>query len=118
MDKFPVRVFKNNKGGNFPGQAVNIIGTIWNATWASNGAPVKWNEGPFVASYRGFGVNACPTQGFNDPKCRNSKYFWNARKYWSLDSSQNKLYQAIRRKYMFYDYCSQPHNPFPKECHP
>lgn len=117
MDDKPLRVFKNNEGGSFPGQAVSVTGTIWNGTWASNGAPVKWNEGPFVASYKGFGMNACPTQSSNDPKCMDLMYWWNEPKYWSLDSLQNKIYQDIRRHYMIYDYCSKPHNPYP-ECHP
>ncbi|XP_028779536.1 xyloglucan endotransglucosylase/hydrolase protein 3-like [Neltuma alba] len=114
VDGKPFRVFEN-KGGSFPRQAVSIIGTIWNGTWASNGAPVNWNDGPFVASYRGFGVTACPTHSIDDPQCKDSSnYWWNAPKYASLDPLQKKLYHEVRSKYMVYDYCA--HNPIP-ECH-
>lgn len=93
MDEIPVRVFKNTteKGGSFPTQAMNIIGSIWNSTWASGGAPVNWSDAPFVANYRGFGINGCQTNTKSDPQCNDaSKFWWNAEKYWSLDAAQMK----------------------------
>ncbi|XP_054801194.1 xyloglucan endotransglucosylase/hydrolase protein 3-like [Prosopis cineraria] len=71
VDGMPVRAFRNN-GGSFPMRALSIIGTIWNGSWASIGAPVNWNDGPLLASYRGFGITACPTQSPNDPQCNDS----------------------------------------------
>ncbi|KAI9072945.1 hypothetical protein K1719_045074 [Acacia pycnantha] len=116
VDNNPVRVFKNN-GGSFPRQAVSVIGTIWNGTWASDGALVNWNEGPFAAYYTGFGVNACPTQSINGPHCSydSTNYWWDAPKYWSLNPDQKKLYHYVRSKYMVYDYCSK--HPTIPECH-
>lgn len=81
MDDTPVRVFKNNVkiGVPYPTKPMHIECTIWNGTWASHGKPVDWSQGPFVASYKGFGVDGCPIQSSDpDQECfstTNSRYF-------------------------------------------
>ncbi|KAF7831780.1 xyloglucan endotransglucosylase/hydrolase protein 2-like [Senna tora] len=49
-------------GGEYPTKAMTSFGRLWNGTWASGGADVDWNAGPFVAEYRGFGIYECQTQ--------------------------------------------------------
>lgn len=44
----PQRVFKNttNYGGKYPTQAMKVIGSLWNGTWASRGGvDVNWKFG-------------------------------------------------------------------------
>lgn len=121
MDDTPVRVFKNNVkiGVPYPTKPMNIECTIWNGTWASHGKPVDWSQGPFVAPYKGFGVDGCPTQSSDpDQECfstTNSQYFWNQKQFWALNATQQAAYEAMRKNHLAYDYC-QKQIPQPPEC--
>jgi len=115
VDDTPIRVFKNttNKGGRYPTQAMKIIASIWNDTWASNGVPVNWKDAPFEAHYRGFGIDACQAQStINTQECKSPKYWWNGEKFWELNPQKKQAYKNVRNKYLIYDYCAkQSHSP-------
>ncbi|CAJ2638047.1 xyloglucan endotransglucosylase/hydrolase protein 2-like [Trifolium pratense] len=114
VDNTPIRVFKNtrNKGGMYPTKAMKILATIWNSTWAGNGAPVNWKDGPFEAHYREFGINACQVQTTNIEECNSSRYWWNGAKFWELNTLQKQVYKNVRRKYLIYDFCTKmPRSP-------
>lgn len=113
VDNIPIRVFKNNtdKGGSYPTQAMKIYATIWSSPWGSGGVPINWNEAPFEAHYRGFGINACQSQNPNIEQCNSFRYWWNTENYWELNFDQKQAYNNVRSKYLIYDYCTkQPEN--------
>ncbi|KAI4331907.1 hypothetical protein L6164_016855 [Bauhinia variegata] len=114
VDRIPIRVFKNatKYGGAYPTKAMNIFATIWTGTWASHGMPVNWTDAPFEAHYRGFDITACNTHDNNEQDClSNSKFWWNQKQYWSLNSDQQEAYENVRSKYLYYDYCTKPNYP-------
>jgi xyloglucan:xyloglucosyl transferase len=117
VDGTPVRVFKNttDKGGSYPTKAMKIYATIWTSPWSSGGVPINWNDAPFKAHYRSFGINACQAQSTNIQPCNSSKYWWNAKKFWKLNPLQKQAYNNFWNNYLVYDYCAkQSQNP---ECH-
>ncbi|KAL3619454.1 hypothetical protein CASFOL_037024 [Castilleja foliolosa] len=98
IDNIPVRVFKNNlyRGIQYPNKAMHVEASIWNADWAGT---VDWSKAPFVASYSGFGFDAC---NGDFAQCNSDKYYWNK---WELNGAQKKQMAEYRKKYMVYDYC-------------
>ncbi|XP_073127477.1 xyloglucan endotransglucosylase/hydrolase protein 2-like [Henckelia pumila] len=106
VDGIPIRVYHNFKaqiGANYPSQQMHVESSIWNMTdWLG---PVDWSQGPFVAEYRGFGLDACVHQPSDPQDCHSSKYYWNDPKYWQLTPQQNKLLKYVRRNHLVYDYC-------------
>jgi len=114
VDNIPIRVFKNttDKGSSYPTQAMKIYATIWSSPWGSGGVPINWNEAPFEAHYRGFGINACQSQSPNIEQCNSFRYWWNTENYWELNFDQKQAYNNVRSKYLIYDYCAkQPESP-------
>ncbi|XP_004494960.1 putative xyloglucan endotransglucosylase/hydrolase protein 1 [Cicer arietinum] len=112
VDNIPIRVFKNTtqKGGKFPTQAMKILATIWSGTWASHGVPANWNDAPFEANYIGFRVNACQVP--SNQQCDSSMFWWNAHKFWDLNSRQKQALNNVRTQFLLYDYCTKSfHNP-------
>ncbi|KAK7258962.1 hypothetical protein RIF29_24555 [Crotalaria pallida] len=112
VDNTPIRVFKNttSKGGHYPTLGMQIVATIWTSPWASNGTKVNWNDAPFEAHYRGFNINGCQVQnGISNQECNwsNSNYWWNEKKFWSLNPSQQRAYNNVRSKYLNYDWCTK-----------
>ncbi|KAK2450727.1 putative xyloglucan endotransglucosylase/hydrolase protein [Trifolium repens] len=109
VDNIPIRVFKNTKkkGGSYPTQekAMKIYATIWTSPWGSGGAPINWNDAPFEAHYRNFGINGCQVQSINMPPCNSYKYWWNDAKFWDLNPLQKQAYNNVRSNYLVYDYC-------------
>ncbi|CAK9159181.1 unnamed protein product [Ilex paraguariensis] len=127
VDNIPIRVFKNNTniGVSYPSQPMQIEASLWNGdSWATDGGNTKinWSHAPFKAYFQGFNVNGCPSINHNYysniQHCSSSKYWWNTRNYWKLDSNQQRAYEAVRTKYMNYDYCGdRPRYPTPPpEC--
>jgi xyloglucan:xyloglucosyl transferase len=116
VDNIPIRVFKNtrNNGGMYPTQAMKIMATIWNSTWAANGAPVNWNDAPFEAHYREFSINACQAQPTNVQECNSPRYWCNAAKFWELNLLEKQFYKNVRSKYLIYDFCTKM--PLSPEC--
>ncbi|CAI8606141.1 unnamed protein product [Vicia faba] len=115
VDEIPIRVFKNttNKGGSYFTKAMKIDATIWTSPWGSGGIPINWNDAPFQAHYKGFGINGCQTQSIstNITQCNSSRYWWNHEKFWELNYQQIQAYKNVRDKYLIYDYCAkQPQN--------
>ncbi|CAI9757783.1 unnamed protein product [Fraxinus pennsylvanica] len=106
VDGKPIRVFKNNKriGANYLTNPMHIETSLWNATWAGN---VDWSQEPFIANYRGFEIEGCIYDNSNPNKCYSQTYYWNAEKYLQLSPTQRRIYEVLRKKYMFYDYCTQ-----------
>ncbi|KAM1276965.1 hypothetical protein ACFX13_030119 [Malus domestica] len=117
VDGTPIRVLKNGPSieGIFPTKPMEIQGTIWNATWGSQGKAVNRGEGPFHAYYQGFGVDGCLTKLNNPQECYGLNYEWNRKELWALNQHQQKAYEHVRRKYLTYDYCTKTSSPTP-EC--
>eukprot|EP00250_Pteridium_aquilinum_P005634 c15700_g1_i1 orf=463-1356(-) len=120
VDDVPIRVFKNIEKEGVPylnSQAMGIYSSIWNGDeWATQGGRVKidWADAPFVASYRGFNVDACE-QG--QSQCPGSSW-WSQDPYTSLSPSQLSNLQKVKQNYMVYDYCldSSRYPTTPIEC--
>ncbi|KGN43558.1 xyloglucan endotransglucosylase/hydrolase protein 9 [Cucumis sativus] len=124
VDETPVRVHTNmeDKGVPFPGdQSMGVYSSIWNADdWATQGGRVKtdWSHSPFVASYKGFEINACEcpsaTGGVanNTPCCNGSgandgkKFWWDEPVLSELNVHQSHQLLWVRANHMIYDYCT------------
>ncbi|KAF1895853.1 hypothetical protein Lal_00037970 [Lupinus albus] len=111
VDETPIRVFKNKSriGVNYPSQQMHIKCSIW------NGEPC-WREAPFMAKFQGFNIHGC--QYYNKPNkaaCYSPHLWWNQNMYWELNSHQQRAYEDVRNKYLFYDYCSD-RGMLQKEC--
>ncbi|XP_073277096.1 xyloglucan endotransglucosylase/hydrolase protein 3-like [Primulina huaijiensis] len=114
VDKIPIRVYHNLKarlGVNYPSHPMHVETSIWNFTsWLG---PVDWSQAPFVAEYRGFGVEACVHDSSDPRGCHSPKYYWNAPKYWKLSPiQQNFLKEHVRKNHMVYDYCADKNKHF------
>ncbi|KAK6145103.1 hypothetical protein DH2020_021923 [Rehmannia glutinosa] len=125
VDNIPIRVFKNNTkiGVMYPKQAMQIEGSLWDGSdWATDGGQTKvnWSAAPFHAHFQDFNVDAGPLKTSNNinENCYASDYWWNQKKYWTLDHNQQKEYEKVRAKYMNYDYCDdrERHPTTPPEC--
>lgn len=120
VDETPVRVHSNleHKGIPFPkDQAMGVYSSIWNADdWATQGGLVKtdWTQAPFVASYKGFDINACPCPDEvaavdNQKRCSsagNKRYWWDEPTVSELNVHQSHQLVWVRANHMVYDYCS------------
>ncbi|XP_050384067.1 xyloglucan endotransglucosylase protein 6 [Argentina anserina] len=120
VDETPIRVHTNmeSKGVPFPkDQAMGVYSSIWNADdWATQGGRVKtdWSHGPFVASYKGFNINACECPvavagADNAKKCSSGgdkKYWWDEPVLSELNVHQNHQLVWVKNHHMVYDYCT------------
>ncbi|KAG0608009.1 hypothetical protein M758_8G071000, partial [Ceratodon purpureus] len=117
VEGVPVRVFRNNEalGVPFPNnQAVGIYASLWDGSaWATQGGtvPLDWDAAPFVASFQGFGVDACQvisnTSDSDVASCKaSSGNWWNTESYQDLNKDQIGKLRDIRSKYVVYDYCT------------
>ncbi|CAI9090341.1 OLC1v1025092C1 [Oldenlandia corymbosa var. corymbosa] len=120
VDDTPVRVHSNLEhiGIPFPkDQAMGVYSSIWNADdWATQGGRVKtdWSHAPFIASYKGFQIDACECPATlaasdNVKKCSSSnekKYWWDEPTLGELNLHQNHQLIWVRANHMIYDYCS------------
>ncbi|CAL0324366.1 unnamed protein product [Lupinus luteus] len=105
VDNTPIRVYKNNQrlGVNYPTIPMFLEGTIWNGeAWASGGRKIDWSKAPFKMQYQGFKINGCES---GNKKC-DSEAWWNKRKYWDLTPREKTLYENVKKKFVYYDYCS------------
>ncbi|KAM7269898.1 hypothetical protein ACFE04_029112 [Oxalis oulophora] len=120
VDETPIRVMTNmeRKGVPFPkDQPMGVYSSIWNADdWATRGGLVKtdWSHAPFVATYKGFEIDACECPFSlaaveSAKKCSSNaeKMFW-----WDQPAmSELSLHQShqlawVRANHMVYDYCA------------
>ncbi|XP_048425281.1 putative xyloglucan endotransglucosylase/hydrolase protein 1 [Pyrus x bretschneideri] len=117
VDGTPIRVLKYGPSieGIFPTKPMEIQGTIWNATWGSQGKAVNWGVGPFHAYYQGFGVDGCSAKLNNPRECYSLRYEWNRKEFWELNQHQQNAYEHVRRKYLTYDCYTKTSSPTP-EC--
>ncbi|CAL0302781.1 unnamed protein product [Lupinus luteus] len=119
VDDTPIRVFKNksNIGVNYPSQQMHITCSIWNGEpWASNVKRINWRQAPFMAQFQGFNIHGC--QYYNKPNkaaCYSPHLWWNHNRFWELNLQQQRAYEDVRKKYLFYDYCSD-RGMLHKEC--
>lgn len=107
----PIRVFKNTKiPGHYPSQPMKVTASIWNGdSWATDGgrAKIDWSQAPFKAHFEDFNINGCPCDVNNNIEhCSSSKYWWNSRRFWNLNAVEQKLYEYVKKNYLYYDYCS------------
>ena len=118
MDDVPIRVFKNSKdlGVRFPfNQPMKLYSSLWNADdWATRGGLEKtdWSKAPFVASYKGFQIDACETS-VNARFCKTQgKRWWDQKEFRDLDARQYTRLRWVRQRYTIYNYCTD-HVRFP-----
>ncbi|CAJ2632456.1 unnamed protein product [Trifolium pratense] len=123
VDNIPIRVYKNNSniGVGYPTKSMQIIASLWNGDWATDGGQTKinWTYAPFKANFQGFDVSGCQSQSLNiDQNCLSNSYWWNDKQYWQLDLIAQKQYENVKQKYMNYDYCKdrQRYPIAPLEC--
>ncbi|KAK6250253.1 Glycoside hydrolase family 16 - like 10 [Theobroma cacao] len=121
VDNVPIRVFKNNRkvGVNYPNQPMQIEGSVWNAEgWASGGKRTDWNQAPFKAYLQEFNADGCVLHDYAVEKCYSSHFWWNREEFWKLKPRDQKAYDHVRTKYMYYDYCSDKtrYSKPPPEC--
>ncbi|XP_043688321.1 xyloglucan endotransglucosylase/hydrolase protein 9-like [Telopea speciosissima] len=119
VDETPIRVFTNkeSQGVAFPkNQTMGVYSSIWNADdWATQGGRVKtnWTHAPFVATYKGFQINACecPVSVAADQNVRNCSandkgYWWDNPVMSELSLHQSHQLMWVRANYLIYDYCT------------
>ncbi|KAJ6349159.1 hypothetical protein OIU77_006694 [Salix suchowensis] len=120
VDETPIRLHTNmeNKGIPFPkDQAMGVYSSIWNADdWATQGGRVKteWSHAPFVASYKGFEIDACEcpvsvAAADNAKKCSSSgekRFWWDEPASSELNTHQSHQLLWVKANHMVYDYCS------------
>lgn len=129
IDETPIRVHSNmeHKGIPFPkDQAMGVYSSIWNADdWATQGGRVKtdWTHAPFVATYRGFEIDACecPVTMAATEKCSSNgdkRYWWDEPTLSELSLHQSHQLLWVRANHMVYDYCSDTARfpATPEEC--
>ncbi|KAM2829589.1 hypothetical protein PS2_035238 [Malus domestica] len=121
IDDTPIRVFKNytNYGVPYPTQPMRIEAALWTADWATFGHKINWTYAPFVAHCQGFDISGCSAQNSDVEECYSSNHWWNNMEYWNLNSTQQKAYENVRKKYMNYDYCDDKAkypSGLPREC--
>lgn len=112
----PIRIFKNNKdrGVNYISNPMHTEASVWTADWAGT---VDWNQGPFVSSYKRFGIDGCKSQNTSlNQECLSSKLAWNVQK--ELSPREQMMHRRFRKNHVVYDYCldkgrQQTH----QECH-
>lgn len=120
VDETPIRVHTNmeHKGIPFPkDQAMGVYSSIWNADdWATQGGLVKtdWSHAPFIASYKGFEIDACecPVSVASNEiveKCRSSgekRFWWDEPTISELSVHQSHQLVWVRANHLVYDYCT------------
>lgn len=107
IDGVPIRVFKNHTsiGARYPSQGMMVEGSIWDGEpWASVGKKIDWSQAPFQANYKGFAILGCP---FGN-QCDSETFSWNREDKWQLNPKQQEAYEDVKRKYVYYSYCSTP----------
>ncbi|CAN0914673.1 Xyloglucan endotransglucosylase protein 6 [Linum grandiflorum] len=121
VDDTPIRQHTNleHKGIPFPkDQPMGVYSSIWNADdWATQGGLVKtdWSHAPFVASYKGFEIDACESPATVvsaadlTKKCTSSnekKYWWDEPTLSGMNVHQSHQLLWVKANHMIYDYCS------------
>ncbi|KAL6968013.1 xyloglucan:xyloglucosyl transferase [Sarracenia purpurea var. burkii] len=106
VDNKPIRTFQKSQGVNFAAKPMHAEASIYNADWAG---VVQWSEAPFTAQYEGFNINSnSASQQCNYFADSSLKTMQNLV---PLNSTQQKQYEDIRRKYLR---CSNVSNNYPK----
>lgn len=132
VDETPIRVHTNleHKGIPFPkDQAMGVYSSIWNADdWATQGGRVKtdWSHAPFIASYKGFEIDACECPASvavadNAKKCSSSaekRFWWDEPTLSELNVHQSHQLMWVRANHLIYDYCTDTSRfpAIPTEC--
>ncbi|KAI8009016.1 Xyloglucan endotransglucosylase/hydrolase protein 9 [Camellia lanceoleosa] len=120
VDGTPIRVHSNleHRGIPFPkDQAMGVFSSIWNADdWATQGGRVKtnWTNAPFVATYTGFGIDACEcpvtvADAENARRCSSGgqkRYWWDEPTMAELSVHQSHQLKWVRARHLVYDYCT------------
>ncbi|CAN1131116.1 Xyloglucan endotransglucosylase/hydrolase protein 3 [Linum perenne] len=118
VDEVPIRVIKNSDGVDYPTtKAMIVVASLWNGEWWGK---ANWSNAPFVAHFKDFSVAGCPAiEGSDLSPCFSSPeiYWWNAEKYWALDSEQEAAYENVTLQHLGFNYCNVK-TPLPPECAP
>lgn len=123
VDAVPVRAFRNNEafGVPFPNnRGVGIFASLWDgSSWATQGGkvPLDWSAAPFVASFEGFGVDACEVGDDVSACSAGQGNWWDTEPYETLNANQIGQLHDVRSKYVVYDYCTDTsRGAAPVEC--
>ncbi|KAJ7547114.1 hypothetical protein O6H91_08G069600 [Diphasiastrum complanatum] len=126
VDSVPIRVFKNNEALGMPylsSQPMRVFSSLWNGdSWATRGGLVKlnWTHAPFIATYRGFNVDACEwSDSISACAASVGQQWWGQEAYQTLNTNTQKKLKWVQQKYMIYDYCSDTQRfsgTLPREC--
>ncbi|KAF8365200.1 hypothetical protein HHK36_032792 [Tetracentron sinense] len=100
VDKIPIRVFKNNTmiGVSYPSQPMQVEASLWDGIVGQLMEAKQRLIGltaPFKAHFQGFNIDGCPYNLHSKP-CDSSIFWWNKEKYWSLSSTEQRVYEAMR----------------------
>ncbi|KAH9318891.1 hypothetical protein KI387_020660 [Taxus chinensis] len=124
VDSIPIRVFNNNEAIGVPypkSQPMKVISSLWNGeNWATNGGKdkIKWSKAPFIASFQAFEADGCvASASTSSSPCAGNGLDQSSSD--GLNRDQLKKLRRIKRKYMFYDYCTDKSRRFsspPPEC--
>ncbi|EFJ18918.1 hypothetical protein SELMODRAFT_233454 [Selaginella moellendorffii] len=115
VDDVPIRVFANKMaelGVPFPlTKPMAVYASLWNGDdWATRGGleKIKWNKSPFVASFRGFGIDACKWSSSSPRSCtktRRPPKWWESSMFLVKDEDTTHKLQWVKDNWMIYDYC-------------
>ncbi|KAL8167565.1 hypothetical protein V2J09_009064 [Rumex salicifolius] len=131
VDETPIRVHSNleHRGIPYPkDQPMGVYSSIWNADdWATQGGRVKtdWTHAPFLATYKGFDIDACqcgsPADDFK--RCTTTtgaqkRYWWDEPTVSELNLHQSHQLMWVRANHLVYDYCTDTDRfpATPQEC--
>ncbi|KAH7836932.1 hypothetical protein Vadar_007564 [Vaccinium darrowii] len=107
VDDVPIRRYPRKSDDTFPLRPMWVYGSVWDASsWATEGGKVKadYEYQPFIGKYRNFKLGACKASG--SPSCGPP---WGQPSGPSgLSPQQYAAMEWVQRKYMVYDYCSDP----------
>ncbi|KAL5972861.1 Xyloglucan endotransglucosylase protein 6 [Asimina triloba] len=120
VDETPIRVYTNKEKNGVPfpkDQPMGVYSSIWNADdWATQGGRIKtdWSHAPFIASYKGFDIDACEASTLFPPeenmrRCSSiegRKYWWDEPMMSELSFHQSHQLKWVHRKHVVYDYCA------------
>ncbi|EFJ11526.1 hypothetical protein SELMODRAFT_126128 [Selaginella moellendorffii] len=115
VDDVPIRVFANKMaelGVPFPlTKPMGVYASLWNGDdWATRGGleKIKWNKSPFVASFRGFGIDACKWSSSSPRSCTKTRRplkWWESSMFLAKDEDTMHKLQWVKDNWMIYDYC-------------
>ncbi|KAL3638294.1 hypothetical protein CASFOL_017665 [Castilleja foliolosa] len=112
VDKIPIRVFNNYVAYKVPfptSRRMSMIGSLWNADWATQGGKVKidWRKAPFKATYQNLNIVDCVVKSTSN-SCKGE-----------MNGYDRRLLRWVQEYHRTYNYCDDKKRypkGLPKEC--